>query len=84
MIHSGTRCKNHNFFVGGSRGSYHVRGKAADFHVVGVPLEEVYKYCDDLIRDRGGLGLYPRHIHIDVRGKRKRWKVVKYTYVPLA
>ena len=72
-ITSGNRCVDHNGMVGGSPKSQHITGNAADIAVEGVSPTEVYEYCCDLIRDRGGAGLYRWHVHIDTRGKKARW-----------
>lgn len=51
IVHSGYRCPTLNQAVGGSPTSQHMRGEAADFHVHGVPLEQVF----DWIRRGSGL-----------------------------
>jgi len=71
---SARRCEKHNRTVGGAEDSFHLTGKAADIVVKGVPAADVADYCESLIRDRGGVGRYPGFTHIDVRGKRARWR----------
>ena len=72
-ITSGCRCKSHNRAVGGSRGSWHLLGRAADVQVKGVAPEDVAAYCDTLAL--GGLGRYDTFTHIDTRsGRMARWK----------
>ncbi len=44
VIHSGFRMPLLNATIGGSKTSQHMRGEAADFHVVGVPLREVWEW----------------------------------------
>lgn len=51
IIHSGYRCLELNSAIGGSRFSQHMKGEAADFHVVGFDLREVF----DWIRSTSGL-----------------------------
>jgi len=51
IIHSGYRSSALNAEIGGSRTSQHVKGEAADFHVSGVDLREVF----DWIRNESGL-----------------------------
>lgn len=51
VVHSGFRCPALNKVVGSSPSSQHPKGEAADFHVSGVSLEEVYRW----IRDESGL-----------------------------
>ena len=43
VVHSGYRCPDLNAAVGGSTKSQHRKGEAADFHVVGVALEDVWE-----------------------------------------
>ena len=78
MVSSGYRSKTTNARAGGAQKSQHLAGKAADFRVLGVPMEVAYdviSYCmDQGLIDQGGLGLYPKHIHYDIRGERSRWK----------
>lgn len=51
IIHSGYRCPELNAAVDGSVTSQHMRGEAADFHVAGVQLEDVWAW----VRDHSGL-----------------------------
>lgn len=46
IVHSGYRCPELNRLIGGSFTSQHVKGEAADFHVVGMDLRDAF----DLIR----------------------------------
>jgi hypothetical protein len=46
VIHSGFRCPQVNDRINGSSSSQHLKGEAADFHVVGADLTE----CFDRIR----------------------------------
>jgi len=73
IITSGYRCQTHNAAVGGSPGSQHTKGTAADIRVSGVTNATVADYCEDLFSD-GGLGRYSGHTHVDVRGNRARWE----------
>lgn len=50
-VHSGFRCVALNTAIGGSKYSQHMLGEAADFHVDGVALEDVWRW----IRDESGL-----------------------------
>ena len=80
-VHSGRRCGNHNSSVGGTNGSFHLFGLAADVHVPDVPLYIVYAAAIEIpyFRD-GGIGLYysadgahPFWLHLDVRDGQARW-----------
>ena len=73
-ITSPCRCEKHNVNIGGSYGSKHKRGIAADIVVKGVTPDEVYKYLDDTYPTSYGIGKYESFTHIDVRHKKARWK----------
>ena len=49
VITSGCRCTKHNAEVGGVQGSRHVLGKAMDFYIQGVPVQELLSYCQQLV-----------------------------------
>lgn len=51
VITSGCRCAKHNAEVGGVQGSRHVLGKAMDFYVQGVPVQELLSYCQQLVNE---------------------------------
>jgi hypothetical protein len=74
-INSGYRCRDHNAEVGGAKQSQHVFGRAADIHVKGVDqktLAEIAERVEDF--EAGGIGTYPRWVHVDVRRTGKaRW-----------
>jgi len=71
-INSGYRSPEHNAKVGGAKGSYHVKGMAADIVVKGVPPSRVYNYLNTF--HNGGLGRYKTFTHIDVRDGKARWQ----------
>lgn len=73
IITSGCRCEPRNRIIGGVGGSKHMEGIAADFYVVGAPLEDVYSYINDSYPHKYGLGLYTRWIHFDARREKARW-----------
>ena len=74
-INSGYRCQKHNKAVGGSSGSYHTKGQAADIVVKGVKPAEVAKYAESI--GLLGIGLYEdsdgNFVHIDTRTKKSFW-----------
>ena len=84
-ITSGYRTAAHNAAVGGSKSSQHLLGRAADFHVEGVPVAAVAAYAETLLPSRGGIGRYPKDaahpkrstgwVHIDTRASKSRWKM---------
>ena len=72
IINSGYRNAEHNTRVGGSPGSYHLRGMAADIVVRGLPLAELAAAA----RKAGfrGIGTYSSFVHVDIRDQRTEWK----------
>lgn len=74
-INSGYRCSKHNKAVGGTSGSKHTKGMAADIVVDGVKPAEVAKYAENL--GVKGIGLYEgsdgNFVHIDTRAIKSFW-----------
>ena len=74
VITSGYRCPVWNRKSGGALLSQHLYGRAADIVIRGMPVEDVNVICDEL-NPYGGVGLGGENItHVDVRGKRARWR----------
>lgn len=85
VITSGYRTEEHNKSLPkAAKGSYHVKGMAADIKVrtgrTTVDEKRVYDALDGgfVSEWEGGLGLYLREgdrgwVHVDVRGKLARW-----------
>ncbi len=71
IITSGYRTPAHNKAVGGAPNSYHVKGRAADFVVVGMSPHEVQQKLD-AVWD-GGLEYAPTWTHLDTGPKRRFW-----------
>lgn len=70
-INSGYRSPEHNASIGGAKGSYHVKGMAADIVVKGVTPADLYEYLQSW--HQGGLGSYSSFTHVDVRMGKARW-----------
>ncbi len=69
---SGYRTPRRNRGIeGAAYNSQHIRGRAADITLTGVPLARVA----DLAERAGahGVGRYPRFLHVDVGPKGRRW-----------
>lgn len=73
-ITSACRCEAHNKAVGGSDGSLHKKGMAADIVVSRVPPKEVYDFLCEQFPNKFGMGLYDDFVHIDVRPTKARWQ----------
>jgi len=74
IINSACRCEIHNTAIGGSYGSKHKQGIAADIVVKNVDPAEVYKFVNSHAPTKYGIGLYNGFTHVDVRIKKARWK----------
>ncbi|MEM6769562.1 MAG: D-Ala-D-Ala carboxypeptidase family metallohydrolase [Bacteroidota bacterium] len=84
-IHHGFRAPRYNEQVGGASQSRHLYGEAVDLTIQDIDQDGGYTSQDKeivldllerkVIRNGGGLGLYPgtRVVHMDVRGYRARW-----------
>lgn len=74
IITSGYRCPAWNRKQGGALFSQHLYERAADIKIEGMSVPEVNAICDKL-NPYGGVGLGGQNItHVDVRGKRSRWR----------
>lgn len=78
VITSGYRTAGYNKAIGGSAGSNHTKGLAADIQVKGVHPVIVAMYAEEL--RVGGIGLYAYSdggfCHIDTRAVKYRWLCV--------
>lgn len=72
-INSAFRTPEYNKKVGGESLSQHLYGRAADIAIAGVSPKKVAEYAETLLKNRGGIGIYPTFTHIDVRSKKARW-----------
>jgi hypothetical protein len=71
-VNSGVRCNAHNVSVGGSKGSRHIYGDAADIRSDTISPKTMYEAACALLPD-GGVVLYSWGIHVDTRGYKARW-----------
>jgi uncharacterized protein YcbK (DUF882 family) len=73
-ITSACRCLAHNRKIDSQDTSQHVKGLAADFWIKDVAPIDIYNWLDSgVMKTRGGLGVYDKFIHVDVREEKKRW-----------
>jgi uncharacterized protein YcbK (DUF882 family) len=74
-VTSGHRCEDYNNFVGGSKNSYHLQGRAADIVPLKADIIEVANYIEST-NHQGGMGVYPdkSFIHLDTRSYKARWR----------
>lgn len=72
VVLSGFRCEAHNAAVGGAKGSYHVKGRAADlwYGERQVRLSELYEAAR--MAGMTGFGFYGRFLHVD-DGPARMW-----------
>jgi len=71
-INSGYRCELENKKVGGTRGSYHLFGMAADVCTRNISIPELLYYAEKF--KFGGIGVYRTFLHLDIRPKILRWE----------
>lgn len=72
-IMSGYRCQDHNRAVGGAKSSQHLLGTAADIQIKGASPKLVATIAEQLLGNKGGIGVYPTFTHVDVRRNKARW-----------
>jgi len=71
---SGYRCQAHNRKVGGARNSKHMLGQAADLRPVGCSVVALCVAARVVRGEQGGgIGLYARFVHVDVRKAKANW-----------
>lgn len=83
---SGYRTPEYNRKVGGAKASQHVEGRAADIKPIGGGPNAVAQLgalvrtmlAGDLLPHLGGLGMYPRWVHIDVRPRPANGHVARW------
>lgn len=74
---SGYRTPSHNKKVNGAKNSQHLTASAADINSKGDTPKELAAIIEKLIKEgkmkQGGLGIYTRFVHYDIRGTKARW-----------
>lgn len=89
VVYNGHRAPQYNELIKGARKSRHIKGEAVDISIKDIDRNGrinsedkkiVLNLLDKkIIRNSGGLGLYPgtQSVHYDVRGRRARWNSYK-------
>lgn len=72
-INSGYRTPAYNKKVDGATYSQHQYGTAADIKVKGASPKTVAAFAETLLPNKGGIGIYPTFVHVDVREQKSRW-----------
>ena len=71
-VNSGFRCPDWNTYVGGAKGSWHMKGRACDVYIATKTPEEVYTYLDLTYPNTYGIIRYDTFTHIDTRPQKWR------------
>ena len=71
-VTSGYRCEAHNKAVGGKPKSQHMLGNAADIYIESKSPSKLVQILEANFHI-GGIGVYARFVHVDVREGRARW-----------
>ena len=84
-VGGGFRCAEYNAEIGGAKNSFHKDGAAADIHIPGVSVAEMYHYFNSRWPDRYGIGVYVERgfLHFDSRLVAARWTKDKVPTVEL-
>jgi len=76
-LNSVYRTSTYNKRIGGARNSQHKLGMAADFKLKGISPKRLFPILDRFQRlgvlPKGGLHAYSTFVHLDTRGRIKRW-----------
>lgn len=79
VVHSGCRTLQWNARVGGARRSYHVyrlreASAAADVSFQRGTPDDWARRARAILGERGGVGVYDGHVHVDDRPTRADWR----------
>ena len=72
IINSGYRCLDYNRQVGGASESQHMEGKAADFRIPGLSIQQQRQLAEKYFAN-DGIGYGSTFTHVDTRGFKARW-----------
>lgn len=72
-VTSGYRTIKHNSKVGGYKDSKHMGLGAVDIVVPSDRLEELHLLAEIYFGHMAGIGVYDKHIHMDLRESHSRW-----------
>lgn len=78
IVTSWYRSPQYNSRIGGANNSQHLSGLAVDFYCNHLSSTEIYNILNIAHGCKGGLGRYPGHVHIDLRGVKARWTRQSY------
>jgi len=83
IITSGYRCPSYNKKIGGYVNSPHLLGEAADIQIKGLSTVTIAMIASKIKNIR--IGLYPRHVHIDIHpaNPSKYWLCHNYGDKPI-
>ena len=73
IINSAYRTEPYNKKIGGAEYSQHKYGTAADVYISNIPVKTIYDWFDKKLGNSGGVGLYKKFVHVDVREVKARW-----------
>lgn len=73
-VNSGFRCPSHNLEIGGSPKSKHMEGAALDISTINLNKEEIYEFINRAMILNLRIGVYERHIHIDIAEPAIFWR----------
>lgn len=73
VVNSAFRTADYNRSVGGVSESQHCYGTAADIFVSGYTPQQIANIAREIMPDWGGIGVYDKFTHVDVRSEKADW-----------